>query len=1788
MQPLEIIGNVAARRIAAVLQTPGTRALFGIMGLRPDVTTAMARAISLIPNVGPIEVFLHSSLRDGDVGNAQISTATATWHRNHPTPGIRATIFSVPAAQIRAVEQSLGHVVRIDEKWLLERPQDWADISLAHALDETRDAMTHVLAGVLQSGLLVTPLILAKFCSRVATTMQAGSMLENAVREALPALRLPRNAGDGKAHFSADDGAARDFFSRLRQEAQPYLYRRTKEGETVASGELRRKLAELEANLALSKVSAATIGALAEDANVREGQWSAAQEAAAELPWDELAPVFAQARKTEKPSFGEETRRLFDQEFRTTLDNDEKTFLDGLKTDGAKPGPKIDSFFEKHRDRLKKNPTLYRRWEKLIYKKPVEVQDLGEGLLRLVDQVCAEAEPSEDQRVYIWLRGSEQASFWANEKLRLQLLYLRDRYRGLQAMLEPEIVLDFGHCWATNWEHAQVDGASGTNTIEFEAFLVSAAELPVVKPGKVKQPVARGQMIWKPVPNAIGYSLPLDLRHILPASTGQAWLLTGTIAENRRGRRGATGIDLEDAGSVIDAHGQWQGSLANPARAQNLICKRFEHALSELEGDKLIDQTGAEAVRARYSTFKRHYSDAIKALIAGEGIGSAALSAQAEAYGDLFEALREHAASEPGLRELVAPLLDIGSIRIEGARAASITAGWHPLRLAEIWAKAAQLVETAKAIIHANVAQRTGAADFLQSRIRNLAGTYYGDIGRSGGTKPKLLAETQRALDCSLLEEAEGEGLRNIGEEGAKEAVAALQLISKNYLELRPHERSNFSIALLGAESDDIPVQLARSLARLMDEGPDLRCDLVITHGDPQRLRDLFESQNRRMAGDLDGSAAADLSRSFLAKLRVSLLSPDRLAAEAGRKGSDLALLQDVIAQSATIRWTEGETIEDPVDLRNHMPTSRSKRLAFGKRSVHSGLYLTAPVQPKAVVAWSNAVHDVLVGENSTPTGPWLPLRWVQFDDGEIKNQLERAHQLANWVVTFDRIADRRLIVQDDRRIIRYFSTPNSSHNVIVSAEITSNDLGDRLNNDLAKLLPGATVEERDQILRRLHAIAARLSGAVVMRAAQWRNFAQELLGLVLAERRLEGLFGATTDHATAWFYLDDNRSWLDLKGEMADILAVNFTTDDSQPVIQLVVAEAKYCTAATIPQHSKHSLSQLEATYTELHRRLLQPDTSLDPSVWTNRIADMLLEQMDPFDAVGGMTQGQWIEALRQQAVRIEVSGHSMIFSEDLENAPTSEARLPDEALPPEERRPLAQWVHGRGEVTTLLQGLGKGQQPPALPLPPFWGEDGSPAGAIGANEADEAPTAEPTREDSQPEASLAPVNPPVGEVEPNSPPDAGSGSVQERIVPEEPASTSEQRLATESEATDQPDGPTGWASPIGTVLSDMSHAADQAAGETWLREKVRDLQNALQAEGMDAPIIESRLTPNSGLVYVGARTLTVAWLERRQVDLLTKHRIDIVRISPMPGSIAIAIRRPERSVLHLADAWLRRAPGADPGIAERFAPLVGEKEDDGRLLYLPLAGEFGGQERCAPHSLVSGNTGSGKGILVTNLMLDLCALNAPEDIDVYLIDPKRGVDYAWARRLPHLRGGIVSDQDEAVELLEKLVAEMEDRYELISERGFRNVDQFNRKVQRSERLSRVIIFFDEVANWMQDDDFKKQVEALLNKIATKARAAGLHLFMVYQRADVQVMTMQLRTNLGNRLILRLPDEGSSKIALGEKGAERLLGKGHLIAKLDSDEKIYAQVPFIGEDEVEELVDAIAAAWNGLDQAAE
>jgi DNA segregation ATPase FtsK/SpoIIIE-like protein len=120
-------------------------------------------------------------------------------------------------------------------------------------------------------------------------------------------------------------------------------------------------------------------------------------------------------------------------------------------------------------------------------------------------------------------------------------------------------------------------------------------------------------------------------------------------------------------------------------------------------------------------------------------------------------------------------------------------------------------------------------------------------------------------------------------------------------------------------------------------------------------------------------------------------------------------------------------------------------------------------------------------------------------------------------------------------------------------------------------------------------------------------------------------------------------------------------------------------------------------------------------------------------------------------------------------------------------------------------------------------------------------------------------------------------------------------------------------------------------------------------------------------------------------------------------------------------------------------------------------------------------------------------------------------------------------------------------------------------------------VVIHDEFAEWMLTEDYKEAVASVVQRLGVKARAAGIYLVFAAQRPDANVMPMQLRANLGNRLILRVDSEGTSEIALGEKGAERLLGRGHLLAKLEGERDLcFAQVPFVEPEFAEALVAAI------------
>ena len=160
------------------------------------------------------------------------------------------------------------------------------------------------------------------------------------------------------------------------------------------------------------------------------------------------------------------------------------------------------------------------------------------------------------------------------------------------------------------------------------------------------------------------------------------------------------------------------------------------------------------------------------------------------------------------------------------------------------------------------------------------------------------------------------------------------------------------------------------------------------------------------------------------------------------------------------------------------------------------------------------------------------------------------------------------------------------------------------------------------------------------------------------------------------------------------------------------------------------------------------------------------------------------------------------------------------------------------------------------------------------------------------------------------------------------------------------------------------------------------------------------------------------------------------------------------------------------------------------------------------------------------------------------------------------------------ASQRLAELVVEMDRRYVRFKERRVANITEYNAKAPESERLPVIWLVHDEFAEWMLIDEYKEAVSTVVQRLGIKARAAGIYLIFAAQRPDANVMPMQLRANLGNRLILRVDSEGTSEIALGDRGAERLLGRGHMLAKLEGERGLcFSQVPFVDSRFIETVV---------------
>ncbi len=256
----------------------------------------------------------------------------------------------------------------------------------------------------------------------------------------------------------------------------------------------------------------------------------------------------------------------------------------------------------------------------------------------------------------------------------------------------------------------------------------------------------------------------------------------------------------------------------------------------------------------------------------------------------------------------------------------------------------------------------------------------------------------------------------------------------------------------------------------------------------------------------------------------------------------------------------------------------------------------------------------------------------------------------------------------------------------------------------------------------------------------------------------------------------------------------------------------------------------------------------------------------------------------------------------------------------------------------------------------------------------------------------------------------------------------------------------------------------------------------------------------------------------------------------------------------------------------------------DEKSTMNIPFGVNISGEKVFAdlskfPHMLIAGGTGSGKSVYANSLLATLIMRNRPEDLKLVLVDPKK-VEMTKYKDIPHLLCPIITEPAQAKVCLDKLVDEMERRYDIFAHTGAKDIRSFNTKYAPKaglEPMPFIVVFIDEYANLV---DSVKAVSDPVAQIAAKARAAGIHLIVATQRPSVNVITGTIKANLDVRVALKVNANQDSQTVLGKGGAEELNGNGDMLVQCSLISKgggfIRCQGCFLQDEEIDAIVDFV------------
>lgn len=1238
-------------------------------------------------------------------------------------------------------------------------------------------------------------------------------------------------------------------------------------------------------------------------------------------------------------------------------------------------------------------------------------------------------------------------------------------------------------------------------------------------------------------------------------------------------------ISLEDSGSF----GFTSGCFVHQ-NVINLIDleARFKRILNA-DANAGVD---VPRIRAAWEAFAEAYRKALGAF-ADRGLGAPEIPEMYEAWTELLRAVNDNADKSQQFRhEAYSSLVSIGTFSfVDRTSSNAVVMPWHPIRLYELHCDFVRKTGLVKVLLKREDATIVGAQDFTQALWRSaesfmpqfVVAPEHAEKGMDAVCR-EILAPIEHFGGYTLYSRIAGPACRDAGINAA--SIAELGGVAQDYGRLVPQHVNSLNVALPDAVSQAFPVAVLKDLVARFgeDELISLFVGGINATGYTQSLEeDLFQGLTLA-TGKTDAVAEAGISAASLkARLQFAVSRSDRAFGEqksgAGNaRPYDLTFIDRFLTYSAKQKWVplpKTTLVSNPYgfDARLHRLSRRLVRL---EDEYISRTLLCDRETDAAGRLYINATSFLLTDQSAETNDAFVyPCLEVNCSDTDIRNCIRELHESAQWVVTSNDLIDRRQLVNNKIKLVRYKQNDRTGKTVIVSSEMPTDLLTNRIKTRLEQMRLGTNEAELTKLAERILDDSFRISGYVALRSAKLDNGANEIIGLVLSDwlartevHRLCKKAGETVV-ASASFLVDDYATFFRRGTKLADLLGLVLSKKDGRLYLHIYVTESKFYHAAASAHGRRTSEAQLAATVGVLEKALIDSaEAEPERPIWLGRLANLVLSMArndmdDPSSSSNELIDAADRIVSGNVSITINAASHVFVHDEPV----TSEAEKIHTTC-----SQAAQYVFGSDAVSSLLQRFAREQDPTqtvddALKVRPF-----EPAFLLlnlvkpwrWAYGFGSVPTSDVENE-SEDETEATPAEP----VAPTNEKDAGSPMSVPVVVP---ATTEIIQVAT----TDMTYAPS-FAALVKTKGGDFSYPAESLK---WADEATEMLRMDLVAKGIPARVKSHTLTPNGCLVsFEGDERLNTKLLMNMKDGILMTRGLNIISARPAPHRFNVLFSDPNRSreSISIWSAWAHR-PAVHRQGGINFSFIIGLKEEDGQILCLdPIEQD--------PHTLIAGTTGSGKTVLVQTLLLDMAATNPSSKLKFYIIDPKEGIDYGPLAKLPHLIKPFAIDQSQAVDVLNEVLAEMERRYALFRKAQTKNLQRYNASVSPEEQLPVIFLVHDEIPNWMQDRDYAEKLTALVTKLATTARAAGIYLILMAQRPDKDVVPMQIRENLANRLVLKLPAL-SSEIALGEKGAENLLGKGHLVAKLGG-VLSYAQAPFVNDEngEIEEVVDAICAA---------